>query len=365
MNIIIEGIIFELQSQGGISRMYQEILPRICMQNDDVAINIVTAEPILQQLPLHQQIMHIQLPSWPYRFIRPSRLLSGFRDFIRIESEIVKLASRKKSIWHATYFIIPKQWNGPRIVSVYDLIYERFPNLFCLPEENKLRLQKRRAIINADKVICISETTRRDVVEFYKIPEEKTQTIYLGYNSAFRQMPDPIDQKEKPFLLYVGTRVHYKNFLNLIKTYAKWKHNHEINLVVVGKPWSKEEIRNIEGLGLAKNVKIKINITDSELCRLYNNAIALVYPSLYEGFGVPLLEAFACGCPVIASRIPSTQEIIGNLAIYFDPLSIDSMQDALDNSLDLRHDPKYIQIANNFSWDRSAKEIFRLYQELL
>ncbi|MHB8778312.1 MAG: glycosyltransferase family 4 protein [Anaerolineales bacterium] len=365
MNINIEGIIFELQPLGGISRIYHEVLPRICSQNEDVAINIVTAEKILQQLPSNQQIKHIQSPSWPYRYIRPARLFWGLRDFLRIETEAIKLASRKRSIWHATYFRIPKQWNGPRIVSVYDLIYERFPNLFNMPEDDNFRLQKQRAVLNADKVVCISEATRRDVVEFYKIPEAKTETIYLGYSTAFRQMPSLNAQKEKPFLLYVGMRVHYKNFSNLIKAYAKWKHKHEINLVVIGKPWDIEETKNIHGLGLGENVQIKINITDAELCRLYNDAVALVYPSLYEGFGIPLLEASACACPIIASRIPSTQEIIGSLAVYFDPLDIESMLDALEKSLNLHHDPKFIQIARNYSWDRAAKETFGLYQELL
>jgi len=204
-----------------------------------------------------------------------------------------------------------------------------------------------------------------NLVWFYKIPEAKTKTVYLGYSTAFRQMPSLAAQKEKPFLLYVGMRVHYKNFSNLIKAYAKWKRKHEINLVVVGKPWSDEEIKSIHGLGLEENVQIKMNITDAELCKLYNDAVALVYPSLYEGFGIPLLEASACACPIIASRIPSTQEIIGSMAVYFDPLDIESMLDALEKSFNLRHDPKYIQIARNYSWDRAAKETFGLYQDLL
>ena len=123
MNINVEGVIFELQPVGGISRIYQEVLPRICSQNEGVSINIVTVEKILQQLPSHQRIKHIQSPSWPYRYIRPAQLFSGLRDFVRIETEAIKLSSRQRSIWHATYFKIPKKWNGPRTVSVYDLTY--------------------------------------------------------------------------------------------------------------------------------------------------------------------------------------------------------------------------------------------------
>jgi glycosyltransferase involved in cell wall biosynthesis len=178
-------------------------------------------------------------------------------------------------------------------------------------------------------------------------------------------LPRLIHYNEKPFLLYVGRRVHYKNFTNLLKAYSKWKHNHEINLLVVGNPFSDNENRIILGLQLAENIKLITNVSDIELCRLYNDALAFVYPSCYEGFGIPLLEAFACACPIIASNIPSTQEIIGSSAVYFDPLNIESMMDALEKSLALKHDPRYIQIAHKFSWDRAANETLELYQELL
>jgi glycosyltransferase involved in cell wall biosynthesis len=365
MNINIEGVIFELQPVGGISRIYREVLPRICSQNEDVSINIVTVEKILQQLPSHQRIKHIQSPSWPYRYIRPTQLFSGLRDFVRIETEAIKLSSRQRSIWHATYFKIPKKWHGPRIVSVYDLTYERFPDLFNTPGDDEIRSQKQKAVLNADKVICISEATRQDVIEIYKIPQAKTETIYLGYSTVFRRLPGLANSIEKPYLLYVGLRAHYKNFSNLLKAYARWKHKHEINLIVVGKPWDDEEIKIIRALKLDENVQLKTNTSDTELCRLYNDAIALVYPSLYEGFGIPLLEASACACPIIASRIPSTQEIIGNNAVYFEPLDIESILAALEQSLSLKHAPEYIEIACKFSWDRTAQETLGLYQGLL
>lgn len=365
MNINIEGVIFELQRLGGVSRIYQEILPRICSQNEDVVINIVTTEQLLQTLPSHRQIRHIKAPSWTYQHIRPANMFLGLRDFLRTETEAIKLATKERSIWHATYFKIPVKWNGPRIASVYDLIYERFPSLFNTPDDDKFRLQKKRALVNADKVICISEATRQDTIEFYKIPEAKTETIYLGYSSVFRQLPSTSAPGQKPFLLFVGMRFHYKNFLTLLSAFEKWRHKQEIDLVVVGPPWSEEELKIICELDLQENIQIKTNVPDTELCRLYNDAIALVYPSVYEGFGLPLLEASACACPIVASRIPSTQEIIGDIATYFDPLDLESLLSALEDSLSLQHDSKYVQIARKYSWERTAKDTLDLYQELL
>jgi glycosyltransferase involved in cell wall biosynthesis len=365
MKINIEGVIFELQSFGGISRIYQEVLPRICSQNEDATINIVTTEEVLQRLPSHQRIKHVQSPSWPYRYIRPAEIFSGLRDFLRTETEAVILSSKEQSIWHATYFKIPRKWHGPRIVSVYDMAYERFPDLFNTTGDDEVRSQKQRAVLKADKVLCISETTRQDVIQIYEIPAEKTKTIHLGYSTVFRPLQGSPTSFEKPFLLYVGLRAHYKNFSNLLNAYAKWKHKHEVDLLVVGKPWNEEEVKTIHSLKLQENIHLKINATDIELCRLYNDALALVYPSLYEGFGIPLLEASACACPVIASHIPSTLEVLGNNAVYFEPLDTESLIDALEQSLSLYHDPEYIQLASMFSWDRTAKETFDFYKKLL
>ena len=365
MNIIIEGIIFELQRVGGISRLYHELLPRLCFLDEEVDIKILTGNSLLQELPYHQNIKQLKTRAWFYRFLRPEKLFSKFKEYIRINNEIKLISNIGKSIWHATYYDVPNRWNGARIVTVYDLIYELFPDYFNNPMDEFIRTKKKNAVLNSEKVICISEATRHDVIQFYGIPEEKTETIYLSAGSAFHKIINEKPFIEKPFLIYVGLRVHYKNFHNLLIAFSKWNRKDDIDLLVIGKPWTVEEKDKILEYNIEKNVRIMTDITDFELCKYYNNAVALVYPSLYEGFGIPLLEASACGCPLVASNIPSTREIIGQQAFYFDPLDIESIINALNDSLTSTHEKNSLVIANDYSWDRAALKTLNLYKKML
>jgi glycosyltransferase involved in cell wall biosynthesis len=137
---------------------------------------------------------------------------------------------------------------------------------------------------------------------------------------------------ERPFILYVGARSHYKNFKTLLRAYAAWPRRSEISLIVVGNPWSKEEQEEINTAGLERNVVCRTGTTDEELCALYNQALAFVYPSLSEGFGIPLLEAMACGCQIVASRIPIFIEVAKDIPYFFDPLNTDELIAALEAS---------------------------------
>ena len=126
-------------------------------------------------------------------------------------------------------------------------------------------------------------------------------------------------------MLYVGRRSHYKNFSTLLQAYSVWKHRNEITLAAVGPPGSRVEEQQLAKLGIHDRVHYLTNVNDEELCLLYNEAIAFVYPSLYEGFGVPLLEAMASGCPIIASRIPATIEVAGECPVYFEATEVGSL----------------------------------------
>ena len=171
-------------------------------------------------------------------------------------------------------------------------------------------------------MICISETTCNDVQRFYDIDKAKIRVVPLSHSDVFRQLEEDhhlsvLPAASEPFIVYVGSRASYKHFDGLLSAYSVWPRRDEVGLVIVGGNLSTKEEERLEELGIRKRVYPIGDVDDETLCRVYNEATALVFPSLYEGFGIPLLEAMSCGCPIIASRIPSTVEIAGECAIYF------------------------------------------------
>ena len=138
--------------------------------------------------------------------------------------------------------------------------------------------------------------------------------------------------------------------------------------MAVGKAWSKDEQRCMENLKIRDKVHLLTNIDDPDLCLLYNQAVAFVYPSLYEGFGIPLLEAMACGCPVIASRIPSTLEVAGEHPIYFEPAEVASLLEALDTALLEGRDSARVysglEWVKQYSWERTTEQTLEVYRTL-
>lgn len=369
MKIFLEGKIFEEQPLGGISRIYHEILPRICALDWRVSFSILTSESLLQSLPEHSQIFrhfsHIPVR----RLLRPQTVFWRLQDYLRTRVQSRFITHDKNTVWHATYFQLPGWWHGPKVVTVYDLIHEKFPHFFAKNYDEILRKRKRRAILAADKVICISETVRSEVVETYNIPQERVVAIPLACGEIFRPLPEedipPEYLVKPPFILYVGMRQHYKNFKTLLDAYSGWAHKHEIKLLVVGTPWSEEERRQITGAHLESQVILRSAVNDEELCALYNQALAFVYPSLAEGFGIPLLEAMACGCKIVASRIPVFAEVARDVPYFFEPLNKDELISALDMACFLGESPaRPNSPLEDYSWDRTARETLRVYEEL-
>lgn len=186
--------------------------------------------------------------------------------------------------------------------------------------------------------------------------------------SVFKNQKVNEIQVRKPFFLYIGSRESYKGFQDLLETYSRYKDCKIVDLVIVGNLLTTEEKHFIANLGILNNVQNLWNISDEQLSMLYNQASAFIYPSRYEGFGIPLLEAMACGCPIIASSIPSTIEIARDVPIYFEPGSNESLMNALEqNSIEGRDSPriaKGMETAKKYSWEKSALETLDVYKAL-
>ena len=206
--------------------------------------------------------------------------------------------------------------------------------------------------------------TASDLAHEYPSVLPKIVVTHLSHDKFFTHL----EKKEielaitDKFILYVGKRGSYKDFATLLNAYAQWEHNSTVSLFLVGPDLTDEEQSRITGLGLSGNIRVFANTDDRTLRDLYNQALAFIYPSLYEGFGIPLLEAMACGCPVIASSIPSTLEIAQDAPIYFDPGNPASLKEALDvmfNEEEINsHITKGYQVSSQYSWEKTTQKIY-------
>ncbi len=375
MQVVFDDIIFRLQHAGGISRIYSEVLPLLAALGGDLRLTQVSPERSPAGLPRDPRLglFHPTLP----RGLGGLALRLPWPVLAELEARSVHACP--EAIWHSTYYYVPAGWRGPRVVLVCDLVQELFPDLFDRPWDHLVRFQKRRAVLAADHLFCISVTTRDDLVRFYGLDSSRITVAHLGCNplfaangptdETFRDGADPLTvHLPQRFFLYLGSRAHYKNFATVLQAFALWPGHARAAIVVVGTPWSDAERAEIARLGIEDRVGQLDGVDDATLVRLYRAADALVYPSLYEGFGLPLLEAMAGGCPIIASRIPSTLEVAGDIPYYFEPTDPIQLARVFQEVWESGRDPRRAQEgrlrAATFSWEATAATFVDVYRRL-
>lgn len=292
---------------------------------------------------------------------------------------IRKLRNYKFDIVHnPTQFPTIFRLKQKYIITVHDLIQ------FTLPQDRPARkiifkLLFPRTLKTADKIIADSNCTKKDLISYFNIPEEKIRVILLAADGKFKRLnkEEIKEVKQKynlnfPFILYVGTWEPRKGIPSLIRAFYKLKKkNIHYKLVITGKKgWKYKEIfETIDKLNLQNDVVFTGYVSDEDLPALYNAADLFVYPSLYEGFGLPPLEAMACGTPVITSNTSSLPEVVGDAGIMVDPYDVDGLADAMHKVLTndgLREDmiKKGLKRAKMFSWEKCAKEMLDVYEEV-
>ena len=373
LKVIVDGVIYKRNPHGGISRVFSEILPRMCEMDKSLRIELLTVGKMKQGLPSHSRIFYHTIPDIE-RYMRPRR---GWKHIVPTAERLVRrlwVGRGEGQIWHSTYYTLPGRWDGLQVVTVHDMVHERFADIYHMPgHDDQFREQKRRCVMRSDAAICVSEATRQDLLHFYGIKSDSIYVVPLGCSDVFRQLKQCDDRlgiaTKRPFLLFIGGRYPHKNFNGLIQAYNLWAHREEVALVVVGNPWSGDEEKRFAELGIRDRVYLLTEVDDETLCYLFNQASAFVYPSLYEGFGIPLLEAMTCGCPIIASRIPSTIEVAGGCPIYFELTEVDSLVNAFDVALSEGRDSERvrsgIERVKRYSWDRVAAQTLEVYRTLL
>jgi len=369
LEVITDGIIYQLQFHGGISRVFSEILPRMCEADETLDITLFLTGKNRQELPYNPNI-HVFLSPRITRFMKPEKIWRWLVQRLMERWLRSVIGKTEGKIWHSTYYTMPKDWEGKTVVTVHDMVHELFPDLFNNTAAEQFRNKKRQSILSANMVICVSENTRKDLLNLYEINPDKVRVVPNGFNTVFKRTDNPSLKMDtpvhEPFLLYIGSRSQYKNFGQLVEAYVSWKRRNEVNLVVVGDSWSPDEIKNFKERKIYEKIQLFEKANDELLCYLYNKAAAFVYPSLYEGFGIPLVEAMACGCPVVASRIPSTIEVAGNCPIYFAPGKTEELVAALDKVIiEGRNSQRTLdglKRSKDFSWQITAEKTLEVYK---
>ena len=275
-------------------------------------------------------------------------------------------AARRADILHHTYthprFLSPK-FKGLRVCTVYDMIPELYPETFS---GRNPHLAKKRYVDESDVVICISESTRRDLVQVYGDPGVPMPITYLGVGDGFAPGLPGLPGLPERFFLFVGRREGYKDFAVLTEAFANLPDDGTALVVVGGDPFSEDETRRLQTLNIASRV-IRLDATDVELPRIYASALAFVFPSRHEGFGLPTLEAMASGTAVVLARSSSHPEVGGDVARYFPPMDVEALGGVLAELQDdsrLRHDlgNRGVERAAKFTWKAAARATAAVYQ---
>lgn len=364
MKIAFDYQIFFLQEYGGISRYYSYLAEYLNATQD-------TEARIFAGLHINDY-----LSSLPAGIVKGYDVRNRHRSkkLFRMINNIMsgyQMKHFKPDVVHKTYFFgnTPAPKGTPCVVTVYDMIHERFSDLF--PRNDQTSHMKEEAVKNADHVICISKSTQRDLIRFFNTPEQKTSVIYLGFKEfdlGENNMNLPLAPAEKPYFLYVGQRSAYKNFSNFIQAFAASPElKRDFNVVCFGGgEFHAAETNIFMKLGLNDSQVMHIGGGDGNLSNCYKNAFAFVYPSLYEGFGIPPLEAMSLDCPVICSNTSSIPEVVAESAEYFDPADIDSIRKSLERiagSADRRDELVRQGKARllEFTWEKCARETRTIY----
>lgn len=366
MKILYDHQIFTSQKYGGISRYFYEL-----MSEFDKMKNIQTNTSLV--VSNNHYISDKKLVK--YFDLLPNKQFRGKQrvfNFINKQNTILNLKKQDFDVFHPTYYdpyFLKYLGNKPFVLTVHDMIHEKFSGMFN--ERDKTSQNKRLLVEKASKIIAISESTKKDLIELFGTNESKIEIVYLG-NSMFPKPNIQLNFKiSKKYILFVGSRGEYKNFDRFIKSVAPLLNDdEELNIVCVGGgKFTALDVGLFDFLKISSQI-IQKDVDDETLAYFYQNALLFVFPSLYEGFGIPVLEAFACKCPLACSNTSSLPEIAGEGAIYFDPYSEASIKNAIesilkDNKLRNSIVSKGTERLEAFSWETTALQTKKIYESII
>lgn len=358
MKILFDHQIFLTQKYGGISRYFTELAKEFEKINQDYYMSVYFSN--------NEYITDIK----KVRKFNNNKLFN--KVLYQFSSLISKhyISKSNFDIFHPTYYdpYFLESIKTPYVLTIYDFMHEKFQDMFSSKDKNIA--WKKECAMKADRIIAISENTKQDIIEYYGIAADKIDVVYLS--SSLKKIDEELDmQLPQKYILFVGNRSRYKNFNMFIKAVTPlFNEEDKLNVVCAGGgSFSQDEQMMLEELGIKDKVKY-FNIDDKVLAYLYQKAMFFIFPSLYEGFGIPVLEAFNCNCPVVLSNQGSLPEVGGDAVEYFDPYSSESILNAVKKLyFDENRREKLKQLgiiqAKKFSWEKTAKETIAVYNKMI
>jgi glycosyltransferase involved in cell wall biosynthesis len=370
-NIWIDGFEANVPQRVGSGQVAIELLRNIEKIDHKNNYTILLASPPLNDLPNDRE-------GFKYKILKPNKL----KTFLAIPFELFKAKEKPDLIFSPTHYI-PRFTKVKRVAMIFDLSFLHFPEMFNKKDLYQLRNWTNYTIKNTNHLITISQFSKKDILKNYEINKDKITVSYPGYNG---NQFYPIKSEEKiqkvldkchidlPYILYTGTIQPRKNLIRLIESFIKID---GMKLVIAGKysgvgrqAWMTEKILNApKKYGIEDKVIFTNFVPSEDLPLLMNGAVAYVLPSLWEGFGIPPLEAMACGVPVIVSNVSSLPEVVGDAGLLVDPNSVDQIEQAIrlvstDKKIRDKLSIKSLERAKRFSYKKMAKEVIKVLEEL-
>lgn len=362
MRVFYDGFIYQEQLAGGINRYFANIIKRLPM---DWVPLMTTCQSRVVNYPSHPNLSVFRFPR-----VRPMRVTHKMEKyFFRCVTSALDF-----DIAHPTYYSLLTRrelsaYRRPVVLTVWDMTHELFPEYFA--DSAEVVRRKRKALEAAQAVICISENTKRDLLERYDVPAERVRVTYLAseIDESLAHGPEPVPVE--PYFLYVGARSGYKNFPRVLAAFASIASQRpDLQLGAVGAPFNATEARAIADLKLSERIWLYYGVSDAHLAKLYHRSLALVYPSLYEGFGIPPVEAMMCGTAVVAANSSSLPEVIGDAGLLFNATATDELADILLLLMDHPRERERLiargrERAQVFSWDQTAAQTLEVYRSVV
>jgi glycosyltransferase involved in cell wall biosynthesis len=359
IKVLYDSQTFDIQRFGGISRYFYEIIRN--MDGVDAFIALLFSKNYYLR---HRDTTHYY-SYFPLKFYKAFNGMFRGINYCNTRYHLMHM----HVLFHPTYYnpyFLPYLNGNKFVLTVHDMIHEKFPQYFS--PTDRTAANKALLVAHATRIIAISNKTKEDLIEILHVDPNKIDVIYHGYT------PRPTEYHglhlPSNYILYVGERRGYKNFDRLLDAFSTLISTHDdLKLVCAGKQLKKNEIKKIKTLGLTGRVLCQ-HANDLQLEQLYHEARLFIYPSLYEGFGLPILESYANDCPVVLSSASCFPEIAGDAGEYFDPTSADDMATAMAHILDDNNRSDTIVALGHkqlkrYSWKESARLTEITYRKTL
>lgn len=361
---------------GGIGRLTRELIGALARYPGHHAYRLFVSGAHRSQLPPTPGRQF----SWHPTTLTPKMLA---RVWHRAHLPLpVEVFTGRVDLFHATDFTLPPTLAATKtLLTVHDLSFVRVPATASPPLKRYLDAVVPRSVRQAHHVLADSEATKDDLIDLYAVAPDKITVLLSGVDEHFQPITDTAKRAairakygigDKPYIFAIGTVQPRKNYARLIEALAEIRNLHDVSLVIAGgKGWLEDTMyHTLDRLHMRDHVRLIGFADDDDLPALYSDALCLAFPSLYEGFGLPILEAMACGTPVLTSNVSSMPEAAGNAALLVDPYDTGALTDALislisGESLRANLVERGFAQAKCFTWDKSAAQLREVYDALL